>query len=86
MLVTRPGSGQAWEPTTPSPWCEILSEDVMQLMEYREELKQFWTSGPAYEINGRVACFTLKDIHQSFHQAVHQQSPGFGLYCFGTET
>ena len=48
-------------------------------MEYREDLKQFWTSGPPYEINGRVACFTLKDIHQSFHQAVHQQSTGFGL-------
>ena len=51
----------------------------MQMMEYREDLKQFWTSGPAYEINGRVACFTLKDIHQSFHQVVHQQSTGLGL-------
>ena len=50
--------------------------DLMDLMEYREDLKQFWTSGYGYEINRQVACFTLRDVLENFRKVVSDQASG----------
>ena len=64
---------KAWAPSTPSPWCDVLNADVMDMMEYREDLKQFWTSGHGHEINSQVACFTLRDVLDNFRDVIAQK-------------
>jgi len=76
--------GQAWQPADISPWCDVLPMDLMDLMEYREDLKQYWTSGYGYEINSQVACFTLRDVLENFRGVIMGHNPAAekGIFYF----
>ncbi len=37
--------GQAWNPEKPSPWCSLLNEEQLRLLEFREDLSHYWRDG-----------------------------------------
>ncbi|ODN04225.1 Multiple inositol polyphosphate phosphatase 1 [Orchesella cincta] len=35
----------AWDPSNPSPWCNVFDEHDFQLMEYRQDVEYYWIDG-----------------------------------------
>ena len=50
-------------------WCALFDVHDLQVVEYLYDLKHFWKRGYGYEINYKIACTLLSDIHQSLVNA-----------------
>ena len=61
---------QAWRPARGSAICQILDDDEIQILEYREDLEYFWQDGYGYDINTRAGCVLMKDVFENFQQVV----------------
>ncbi len=64
--------GQAWEPMVPSPWCQVLEEEELEVLEYSEDLEKYWQDGYAYNISGSQACVLVKDLLESFENTTRR--------------
>ena len=64
--------GQAWWPKEASPWCAVLSQDALDALEYREDLKHYFEDGHGHPINGQVACVMVQDAIDSFREATEK--------------
>uniref|UniRef100_A0A8D0HS37 Multiple inositol polyphosphate phosphatase 1 n=1 Tax=Sphenodon punctatus TaxID=8508 RepID=A0A8D0HS37_SPHPU len=53
-----------------SPWCLIFSEDDGKVLEYLNDLKQYWKRGYGYHINSRSSCSLFQDIVKHMDKAV----------------
>ncbi|XP_054838562.1 multiple inositol polyphosphate phosphatase 1 isoform X2 [Eublepharis macularius] len=53
-----------------SPWCSIFSEEDALVLEYLNDLKQYWKRAYGYEINSRASCILFQDIFRNLDQAV----------------
>ena len=60
--------GQAWHPTKLNPWCNILSEDQVKFLAYREDLDYFYMDSYGNEINSDQACVLIKDVIEQFEK------------------
>lgn len=47
---------------TLSRWCELLAPDGMEIVEYLDELKQWWKKSYGHELNYKIACPLLADM------------------------
>ncbi|XP_034252056.1 multiple inositol polyphosphate phosphatase 1-like [Thrips palmi] len=56
----------AWFPKKNSPWCAVLSDYDLKVMEYAEDLDNYWIDGYGYKINYEQACPTIKDMFNFF--------------------
>eukprot|EP00124_Ichthyophonus_hoferi_P002271 Ihof_evm6s148 gene=Ihof_evmTU6s148 len=45
-----------------SKWCYLLGERGMQIMDYHDDLKQWWIKGPGAKINYEISCSLLADM------------------------
>eukprot|EP01134_Creolimax_fragrantissima_P007601 CFRG7601T1 len=61
---------------TLSPWCKFLGEDGLQVLEYHDDLKQWWVKSYGHVINYRIACPLLHSIVDQLERAweAHQTS------------
>uniref|UniRef100_A0A1B6GTD8 Multiple inositol polyphosphate phosphatase 1 n=2 Tax=Cuerna arida TaxID=1464854 RepID=A0A1B6GTD8_9HEMI len=57
---------KAWNVTGTSPWCAAFSKDELEVMEYSEDLKAYYKSGPGKSMNLRLACPLVKDMFTRF--------------------
>ncbi|NWU89841.1 MINP1 phosphatase, partial [Upupa epops] len=55
-----------------SPWCSLFSEEDAKVLEYLNDLKQYWKRGYGYEINSRSSCILFQDIFQHLDKAVEE--------------
>ncbi|XP_060097238.1 multiple inositol polyphosphate phosphatase 1 [Heteronotia binoei] len=53
-----------------SPWCSIFSKEDALVLEYLNDLKQYWKRGYGYDINSRSSCVLFQDIIRNLDQAV----------------
>ncbi|XP_015278143.1 PREDICTED: multiple inositol polyphosphate phosphatase 1 [Gekko japonicus] len=53
-----------------SPWCLLFSRENALVLEYLNDLKQYWKRGYGYEINSRASCILFQDIITNLDQAV----------------
>ncbi|XP_075574065.1 multiple inositol polyphosphate phosphatase 1 [Pelecanus crispus] len=53
-----------------SPWCSLFSEEDAKVLEYLNDLKQYWKRGYGYDINSRASCILFQDIFQQLDKAV----------------
>uniref|UniRef100_A0A8C8R4I1 Multiple inositol polyphosphate phosphatase 1 n=1 Tax=Pelusios castaneus TaxID=367368 RepID=A0A8C8R4I1_9SAUR len=53
-----------------SPWCSLFSEDDAKVLEYLNDLKQYWKRGYGYEINSRSSCILFQDIFKHLEKAI----------------
>ncbi|XP_065700130.1 multiple inositol polyphosphate phosphatase 1 [Patagioenas fasciata] len=55
-----------------SPWCSLFSEDDAKVLEYLNDLKQYWKRGYGYDINSRSSCILFQDIFEHLDEAVEE--------------
>ncbi|XP_035394226.1 multiple inositol polyphosphate phosphatase 1 [Cygnus atratus] len=55
-----------------SPWCSLFSEEDAKVLEYLNDLKQYWKRGYGYDINSRSSCILFQDIFQQLDKAVEE--------------
>ncbi|ELV10209.1 Multiple inositol polyphosphate phosphatase 1 [Tupaia chinensis] len=56
-----------------SPWCDVFDIDDAKVLEYLNDLKQYWKRGYGYTINSRSSCILFQDIFQHLDKAVQQK-------------
>uniref|UniRef100_A0AAA9T2T3 Multiple inositol polyphosphate phosphatase 1 n=1 Tax=Bos taurus TaxID=9913 RepID=A0AAA9T2T3_BOVIN len=56
-----------------SPWCDVFDIDDAKVLEYLNDLKQYWKRGYGYSINSRSSCTLFQDIFQHLDKAVKQK-------------
>ncbi|KAM4839106.1 multiple inositol polyphosphate phosphatase 1 isoform X1 [Urocitellus parryii] len=56
-----------------SPWCDIFDIDDAKVLEYLNDLKQYWKRGYGYTINSRSSCTLFQDIFQHLDKAVEEK-------------
>ncbi|XP_030309078.1 multiple inositol polyphosphate phosphatase 1 [Calypte anna] len=55
-----------------SPWCLLFTEEDARVLEYLNDLKQYWKRGYGYDINSRSSCILFQDIFQQLDKAVEE--------------
>ncbi|NWH76530.1 MINP1 phosphatase, partial [Piaya cayana] len=55
-----------------SPWCSLFNEEDAKVLEYLNDLKQYWKRGYGYDINSRSSCILFQDIFQHLDKAVEE--------------
>ncbi|XP_074088357.1 multiple inositol polyphosphate phosphatase 1 isoform X1 [Macrotis lagotis] len=56
-----------------SPWCEIFDTEDAKVLEYLNDLKQYWKRGYGYAINSRSSCSLFQDIFHHMDEAIEQR-------------
>ncbi|XP_008151178.2 multiple inositol polyphosphate phosphatase 1 [Eptesicus fuscus] len=56
-----------------SPWCDVFDTDDAMVLEYLNDLKQYWKRGYGYTINSRSSCILFQDIFRHLDKAVEQK-------------
>nr|XP_033799712.1 multiple inositol polyphosphate phosphatase 1 isoform X1 [Geotrypetes seraphini] len=57
-----------------SPWCSLFEEEDSKVLEYLNDLKQYWKRGYGYDINSRSSCGLFHYIFKSLDQAVSESN------------
>ncbi|KAM3912538.1 multiple inositol polyphosphate phosphatase 1 [Leptodactylus fuscus] len=55
-----------------SPWCRLFDEEDAKVLEYLNDLKQYWKRGYGYDINSRSSCNLFQHIFQHLDNAVSE--------------
>lgn len=56
-----------------SPWCDVFDVDDAKVLEYLNDLKQYWKRSYGYAINSRSSCNLFQDIFLHLDKAVEQK-------------
>uniref|UniRef100_A0A3Q3WLA5 Multiple inositol polyphosphate phosphatase 1 n=1 Tax=Mola mola TaxID=94237 RepID=A0A3Q3WLA5_MOLML len=56
--------------TVNSPWCQLFDEVDAQVMEYANDLKQFWKRGYGHDINSKSSCILFHDLFSRLERAL----------------
>ncbi|XP_037127047.1 multiple inositol polyphosphate phosphatase 1-like [Syngnathus acus] len=59
-----------------SPWCQSLDEDDAMIVEYANDLRQFWKRGYGHEINRKSSCILFHDVVSRLDKAVSEMKSG----------
>ncbi|XP_054377597.2 multiple inositol polyphosphate phosphatase 1 isoform X1 [Pongo abelii] len=65
-----------------SPWCDVFDIDDAKVLEYLNDLKQYWKRGYGYTINSRSSCTLFQDIFRHLDKAVEQKQSIFTRHRF----
>jgi multiple inositol-polyphosphate phosphatase / 2,3-bisphosphoglycerate 3-phosphatase len=53
---------QAWFLQDSSAWCATFTPEHVNVLEYHEDLKYYYKSGPGSELNSNIMCAAVKDM------------------------
>ncbi|KAK7805861.1 hypothetical protein U0070_009636 [Myodes glareolus] len=56
-----------------SPWCDVFDVDDAKVLEYLNDLKQYWKRSYGYSINSRSSCTLFQEIFLHLDKAVEQK-------------
>ncbi|KAI4812988.1 hypothetical protein KUCAC02_024344 [Chaenocephalus aceratus] len=62
--------------TVNSPWCQLFDEVDAQVMEYANDLKQFWKRGYGYDINSKSSCILFHDVFSRLNRTAVEKKSG----------
>ncbi|XP_034538566.1 multiple inositol polyphosphate phosphatase 1-like [Notolabrus celidotus] len=62
--------------TINSPWCQLFDEVDAQVLEYANDLKQFWKRGYGYDINSKSSCILFHDVFSRLDNAAVENKLG----------
>ncbi|KAL7290244.1 hypothetical protein TKK_0015946 [Trichogramma kaykai] len=57
---------KAWNIAELSPWCSVFSKQELMILEYTEDLEEYYKSGPGREVNSKLGCPLLNDMFDHF--------------------
>ncbi|XP_018392882.1 PREDICTED: multiple inositol polyphosphate phosphatase 1-like [Cyphomyrmex costatus] len=66
----------------PSPWCDVFTDDEMQVLEYEEDLFYYYNSGPGDKINSQLGCYLIRDIVDHFTKLETNGDEPKGVFYF----
>ncbi|KAJ7987750.1 hypothetical protein DPEC_G00329730 [Dallia pectoralis] len=55
-----------------SPWCNLFDETDAQVLEYKNDLKQYWKRGYGHDINRKSSCTLFHDLFNRLDRAAHE--------------
>lgn len=59
-----------------SPWCQLFNETDALVLEYKNDLKQYWKRGYGHDINRKSSCVLFHDLFNRMEQVAHQSRVG----------
>ncbi|KAM6951070.1 multiple inositol polyphosphate phosphatase 1b [Aplochiton taeniatus] len=59
-----------------SPWCNLFDETDAQVLEYKNDLKQYWKRGYGHSINRKSSCTLFHNLFNRLEQAAEQSRSG----------
>ncbi|XP_029377198.1 multiple inositol polyphosphate phosphatase 1a [Echeneis naucrates] len=62
--------------TVNSPWCRLFDEVDAQVMEYANDLKQFWKRSYGHDINSKSSCILFHDVFSRLDKAADENQSG----------
>uniref|UniRef100_A0A3P8SLG7 Multiple inositol polyphosphate phosphatase 1 n=1 Tax=Amphiprion percula TaxID=161767 RepID=A0A3P8SLG7_AMPPE len=62
--------------TVNSPWCRLFDVVDAQVMEYANDLKQYWKRGYGYDINSKSSCILFHDLFSRLDNTVSENQLG----------
>ncbi|KAL6101965.1 minpp1 [Pungitius sinensis] len=62
--------------TVNSPWCRLFDEVDAQVLEYANDLKQFWKRAYGYDINSKSSCILFHDAFSRLDKAASESRSG----------
>lgn len=62
--------------TVNSPWCQLFDEVDAQIMEYANDLKQYWKRAYGYDINSKSSCILFHDVFSRLDKAAEENKSG----------
>ncbi|XP_031162833.1 multiple inositol polyphosphate phosphatase 1-like [Sander lucioperca] len=62
--------------TVNSPWCRLFDVVDAQVMEYANDLKQFWKRAYGYDINSKSSCILFHDLFSRLNKAASENKSG----------
>ncbi|XP_075932019.1 multiple inositol polyphosphate phosphatase 1-like [Anarhichas minor] len=62
--------------TVNSPWCRLFDEVDAQVLEYANDLKQFWKRAYGYDINRKSSCILFHDAFSRLDRAADENKSG----------
>lgn len=57
-------------PTGVSAWCSVFTKSELFLMEYYEDLTQYYKSGFSHPFNPKLGCLPLRNMMETFKKTV----------------
>ncbi|KAI4456528.1 multiple inositol polyphosphate phosphatase-related [Holotrichia oblita] len=62
---------KAWFPTRPSAWCVAFNKKQLDVLEYAQDLRQYFANGYGNEdVSNRLGCGILKEMYQRLKRGV----------------
>ncbi|KAK9400659.1 multiple inositol polyphosphate phosphatase 1 [Crotalus adamanteus] len=55
-----------------SPWCSLFNKEDAKVLEYLNDLKQYWKRAYGYNINSESSCVLFQDIFENLDKAVSE--------------
>lgn len=62
--------------TVNSPWCQLIDEIDAQVLEYANDLKQYWKRAYGYDINSKSSCILFHDVFSRLDKAADENKSG----------
>ncbi|XP_075997902.1 multiple inositol polyphosphate phosphatase 1-like [Genypterus blacodes] len=59
-----------------SPWCWLFDEADAQVVEYANDLKEFWKRGYGHDINRKSSCLLFHDVFSRLEKAANESKSG----------
>ncbi|KAL0964456.1 hypothetical protein UPYG_G00324100 [Umbra pygmaea] len=59
-----------------SPWCDLLDAEDALVLEYANDLKQFWKRGYGQDINSKSSCVLFHDVFSRLDRAANEIRSG----------
>ncbi|MBN3276482.1 MINP1 phosphatase, partial [Polyodon spathula] len=59
-----------------SPWCQLFDQEDAKVLEYANDLKQYWKRGYGHEINSKSSCTLFHDLFRRLDKAVEEKRSG----------
>lgn len=73
---------KAWNIRNLSPWCAVFSKEELQLLEYREDLEDYYNLGYGNEFNIKLGCPPVKDFMFRFREMEERNPQPTGVFYF----
>ncbi|XP_050350969.1 multiple inositol polyphosphate phosphatase 1-like [Nymphalis io] len=60
---------RSWSPNLRSPWCSFFTNEDLEVMEYRDDVRHYYRNGYGSEVNANLGTSALKDLYENFENA-----------------
>ncbi|KAL1494347.1 hypothetical protein ABEB36_009959 [Hypothenemus hampei] len=68
--------GKAWQLDQPSAWCIAFTKEHLRLLEFGEDLKEYYATGHGNDLVKNIGCAAVSDMYRKFEKTVQGYPDG----------